>query len=204
MNTLEGITVIGLTGQSGAGKSTVSEIFSACGIPVIDCDKIAHRVSGFPDFLKDVSKVYPDCVDGSGLLRKKLGAVVFNDRAKLREYEKIIFPYITAEIFKEIRMLKQSGERLVILDAPTLFESGMDSVCTEIISVIAPFDVKLRRVLERDNIPVEFARSRLSSQISEKFFYDRSDTVIVNDSSLEVLTEKAKAIAGELKERFNA
>ena len=204
MKTLDGIAVIGLTGQSGAGKSAASKIFSACGIPVIDCDAVARRVSNLPEFLEKISVAFPGCVDESGLLRKKLGAVVFNDRAKLREYEKIIFPYITAEIFKEIRTLKQSGKRLVILDAPTLFESGMDSVCTEIISVIAPFDVKLQRVLERDNIPVEFARSRLSSQISEKFFYDRSDTVIVNDSSIEVLTEKARTVAGELKERFNA
>ena len=204
MKTLDGIAVIGLTGQSGAGKSTASKIFSDCGIPVIDCDVVARKISNLPEFLEKISLAFPGCVDDSGLLRRKLGNLVFNDRAKLREYGSIIFPYITAAIMKEITSLKDSGEKLVILDAPTLFESGMDSVCSEVISVVAPFDVKLRRILERDNIPVDFAQSRLSSQFSEKYFYDRSDAVIVNDGSLEDLEEKVMAIAADLKERFNA
>ena len=204
MKTLDGIAVIGLTGQSGAGKSAASKIFSACGIPVIDCDAVARRVSALPEFLEKISVAFPGCVDESGLLRRKLGSLVFNDREKLREYGNIIFPYITESIMSEIESLKIVGAKLVILDAPTLFESGMNSVCAEIISVIAPFDLKLRRVLERDNIPVEFAQSRLSSQFSEKYFYDRSDAVIVNDGSLEDLEEKVRAIAADLKERFNA
>lgn len=203
MKTLDGVVLVGLTGQSGAGKSTASAYFRDYKIPVIDCDKVAHKVSEYPDFLADVSKVFPDCVDSGGLMRKKLGAVVFNDPKKLKAYGKIIFPYITAEIFKEIREIKGRGERLIILDAPTLFESGIDAVCGAVVSVVAPFDIKLTRVLSRDGIPVEFAKSRLSSQFSEKYFYDRSDYVIVNDGDMTDLRNKVISVAKELMERFD-
>lgn len=203
MSTTDGITVIGLTGQSGAGKSTASAMFEALGISVINCDRVAHFVSNFPEFLAEVSEIFPDCIDGTGLMRKKLAALVFNDHEKLRAYGRIIFPYITAEVFKEIRQIKSKCEKVVILDAPTLFESGIDEICAAVISVIAPFDVKLRRVLERDNIPVEFASSRLSSQFSEKFFYDRSDWVIINDGDILALKSRVEAVASEIKERFD-
>lgn len=203
MNTLDGINIVGLTGQSGAGKSTASKFFMSCGISVIDCDKVSRYVSGFPEFLEEIAAAFPDCVDETGLLRQKLGAVVFNDRNRLQKYGGIIFPYITFEVFKRIRELKTGGERVIILDAPTLFESGLDVICSAVISVVAPFDTKLKRVLERDNIPVEFARSRLSSQHSEKFFYERTDYVIINDGDLSDLKENVSKTAQAVKERFN-
>ena len=203
MNSLDGAAVVGLTGQSGAGKSTVSEIFSDCGLPVIDCDKTARRAADIPEFLSDIKAVFPDGVEDGKLLRQKIGALVFNDRKKLAQYEGIIFPYIVYDIFREIRELKtRSG--IVVLDAPTLFESGLNEICSYVISVVAPFDMKLKRILERDGVPVELAKSRLSSQNSEKFFYDRSDAVINNSGSLDELREKALSCARAVKERFNA
>lgn len=112
----------------------------------------------------------------------------------------MIFPYITHEIFVGIRMYKLSGKKVVVLDAPTLFESGLDSICQKIVSVIAPMDVKIKRILERDGIPVELVRSRLSSQNSEAFFREKSDYVIVNDSDLRELQIKACDIAGKIAE----
>lgn len=203
MKTLDDVVIIGLTGQSGAGKSTASGFFRDSGFSVIDCDKVAHRVSAFPSFLADTSKAFPDCVDDTGLLRKKLGAVIFNDVQKLQTYGKIIFPYIAAEILKEINEVKGRGEKFIVLDAPTLFESGFDSVCSAIVSVIAPFDVKMCRILERDGVPVEFAKSRLSSQFSEKYFYDRSDFVIINDGDISALKKKVFDVAAAIRERFN-
>ena len=203
MNTLDGVNIIGLTGQSGAGKTTVSALFKDFGFSVINCDKIARRVSDFPEFLSEMKLAFPDCVGESGLLRQKLGALVFNNHDALRRYGRIIFPYIAADIFSDIRSLRAQNVRLIILDAPTLFESGFDSVCSAVISVVAPFDIKLKRILERDGIPVELARSRLSSQFSEKFFSDRSDFLIVNDGSADDLKEKAVRTVSELKERFD-
>ena len=80
----------------------------------------------------------------------------------------------------------------------------MDEICAAVASVIAPMEMKIKRILERDGVPVEFASSRLSSQFSEKFFYDRSDWVIVNDGDFEELCRKVGAVAKNIRERFNA
>lgn len=203
MNTLDNVKVIGLTGQSGAGKTSVSEIFRSLGFSVINCDAVSRRVADFPEFLAEIKEVFPDCVDESGLLRQKLGAIVFNDAEKLRRYGGIIFPYITAEIFRLIRELRDLGEKIVILDAPTLFESGLADICSAVISVVAPFDLKLKRILERDGVPVEFAKSRLSSQFSEDFFAARSDYLIKNDGDISDLKAAAADISRKLRERFD-
>ena len=139
MKTLDGVKIIGLTGQSGAGKTTASKLFESCGIPVIDCDVIARRVADISEFLSEVDALFDGCVTDGSLNRQKLAGIVFNDQEKMRLYSSVIFPYIAAEVFSYIRKLKEFGSRLIILDAPTLFESGIDEICTAVVSVIAPF-----------------------------------------------------------------
>lgn len=204
MNTFDEIKIIGLIGQSGAGKTTVSHMFSSLGLAVIDCDVMSRRASELPEFLGEVKTAFPDCVDENGLMRHKLGEVVFNDAEKLREYGKIIFPYITRLVFRELHRLSGSGERAVILDAPTLFESGLDVICDTVVSVIAPFELKLERVIKRDGISEEFARSRLKSQFGEEFFRSRSEYCIVNSGDISELEKSVAAVVSSLKERFDA
>lgn len=204
MKTLDGINLIGLTGQSGSGKTTVSKLFSRLGITVIDCDDVAKRVAGFRDFLAEVSEAFPDCVGESGLERQKIAAIVFNDPEKMRLYSGIIYPYITAEIFSLIRENKSIGKKMLILDAPTLFESGLDVLCCSVISVIAPFEVKIKRILERDGIPVELVRSRISSQHDEDFFRERSEFLIINDGDIEELERAVIRTAVAVKGKYDA
>lgn len=203
MGVFKEISVIGLTGQSGAGKSTVSAILRAEGLAVLDADAISKRVSAKESFLKEVKRFFPECVSDSGLDRRAAASIVFNSPEKMRLYESLIFPYITKMIFSEIKRLSDEGEKIVVLDAPTLFESGLDKICDMIISVVAPMDVKIRRILERDGIPLELVTSRLSSQKSEDFFELRSDYVIENSSDFNELERKAAFVAEKIKERFN-
>lgn len=203
MGVFKEISVIGLTGQSGAGKSTVSAILRAEGLAVLDADAISNRVSAKESFLKEVKRFFPECVSDSGLDRRAAASIVFNSPEKMRLYESLIFPYITKMIFSEIKRLSDEGEKIVVLDAPTLFESGLDKICDMIISVVAPMDVKIRRILERDGIPLELVTSRLSSQKSEDFFELRSDYVIENSSDFNELERKAAFVAEKIKERFN-
>lgn len=203
MKTLDGVNIVGLTGQSGAGKTTASHLFSDCGISVIDCDEVAREVADIQDFLEETEIHFPGCVDDGALDRRKLAGIVFNNSEKLRLYTSLIFPYITSLVFKRIRELKAIGKRLIILDAPTLFESGLDEICSAVIGVVAPFEVKLRRILERDNIPVELVRSRISSQHDEMYFSERSDYVIVNDGDLQTLEQRITNVAMAIKERFD-
>lgn len=204
MKTLEGINIIGLTGQSGSGKTTVSKLFERLGIAVIDCDGIAKKVAGFREFLGEISALFPDCVIDGGLNRQKIAVIVFNDPEKMQLYSGIIFPYITAEVFRLIREYKSIGKKMLILDAPTLFESGLDVICRSIISVTAPFEVKMRRILERDGIPVELVKSRISSQHDEEFFRAKSEYLIINDGELSELEKSVIKTAIAVKGKYDA
>ncbi len=204
MNTFENVTVIGLTGQSGAGKTTVSKIFNENGFCVIDADAISRKVATDKNFLGEVYELFPDCVSEEGLNRQKLAGIVFNNEKALNKYTSLIYPYITNEVFKLIRYFKNNGAKLILLDAPTLFESGLEVICNCIVSVTAPLELKIQRILARDGIPYEMVRSRLSSQNSESFFAMRSDYMISNDSTAEDLANKALAVIDSIKERFNA
>lgn len=204
MNTFDNVSIIGLTGQSGAGKTTVSKIFSANGFSVIDADGVSRDVADNSQFLNEVSEFFPDCVCDGKLERKKLAGIVFNDKKALDDYTSLIYPYITCEVFKLIRQYKSCGESLIMLDAPTLFESGLDSICDCIVSVTAPLELKIKRLLARDGIPYEMVYSRLSSQNDEHFFEEKSDYLISNDSTTDVLYSKTLAVIDLIKERFNA
>lgn len=203
MNSFDGIVIIGLTGQSGAGKTTVSQMLRGLGFSVINCDEVSHTASALPEFLDEMRLIFPDCVDENGLIRQKLGMLVFNDHEKLGRYGKIIFPYITYLIFSELHSLDKKGEKVVILDAPTLFESGLEDICSAVISVIAPYDIKLERAMVRDGATEEFIKSRLQSQFGEDFFRSRSDFCIVNDGDISSLKEKVSAAADYIKGRFD-
>lgn len=198
----DNIRVIGLTGQSGAGKSTVSGIFASEGFPTVNADEISHNVSSNRSFLSEVSGLFPDCVTDMGLDRQKLAGIVFCDIEKLKSYTDIIFPYITREIFRCIEACKAQNERLVLLDAPTLFESGLDDICSSVVSVIAPMELKIQRVLERDGIPVEMVKSRLGSQKSDDMFISKSQFTIVNNSDIDSLREKTLSVIEELRRLY--
>ncbi len=203
MSLSDNLHIIGLTGQSGAGKSTVSKILSENGLPVIDADAVSRDVSCDEHFLSEAAAVYPDCVNAFGLDRRRLASVVFNDRNKLKEYTAIIYPYITKRVFDKMLSLKNEGSSIIVLDAPTLFESGLNDICSLVVSVIAPMELKLKRILERDSIPVEAVYSRLSSQNTEQFFKSHSDYVINNSSDIAELESKVRNIIGRIKEQLD-
>ncbi len=197
--------IIGLTGQSGGGKSTVSGVFAGRGFEVIDADKVAREVvvRGSP-CLKELSGAFGhEIILPDGLLdRKRLGAIVFSDRERLRQLDGIMYPYIISRITLKIDSLRESGARFILLDAPTLFEAGADGLCEVIVSVTAREEIRLARITERDGITEEMAKKRFSSQLSEEFFTAHSDHVIENNGSREELIQKAAEAADKIKEYY--
>ena len=197
--------IIGLTGQTGAGKSTVSEIFERSGFALIDADRIARLVvdPGMPclaelfDFFGDTIR-NPD----NTLNRKALAKIVFTDRKKLESLNSITHPFITEEIFREINMYHQDGRELILLDAPTLFESKASDFCDLIISVLAPPELRCKRIMQRDGISEEAALARMNSQLPEEFFIQHSDYVIRNQSDLAGLYAHAEEVAEKIKEIY--
>lgn len=182
--------VIGLTGQSGAGKTLVSRMLKERNLAVINADQVARDVvDKGKECLLDLAVQF-----GVGILtpdgyldRKKLSDEVFDDPEKLKHLNRIIFPYITKEIDNQIDTMKRSGERLVVLDAPTLFESGYDKKCDRVISVLASRDERMHRIVMRDRITYEDAERRLNAQHDDAFYASRSDFVLENNGSMEDL-----------------
>jgi len=191
--------VLGLTGQSGSGKSTVCKLLKQrCpeDVAFIDCDLIARIVvePGTP-CLQEIVEIFSPYAEGSlllengGLNRRKLGGIVFTDKVLLQKLNDTIFPYIRQEIDRRIEQLLPNY-RLVILDAPTLFESGADSQCQKIMSVIAPHAIRVDRICRRDGISREAAENRLASMYDDRFYIRRSDFVINNSRDLDYIRQQ--------------
>ena len=195
--------VIGLTGQSGAGKTTVCDTLKESGFAIINCDLTARKVTsdGSECNLK-LYYVFPMCFDDDLKLdRHKLANEVFSDKEKLQQLDNIIYPYIIKQINDEIKILSGQYD-YIILDAPTLFEAGADKICDKIISVIADKDIRSERIHKRDKISSEEIEKRFSSQYDEKFFIENSDYIIRNNSDLENAVKQTKEIANAIKGSF--
>lgn len=202
MKTFTEVMVVGLTGQTGAGKSTVSGIFAENGYAVINADHISRIVvEKGTECLKELVEIF-----GIGILnpdetlnRKALADIVFTDKSRLEMLNSIIYPYITTEILSQIKQYSDKGSKLILLDAPTLFESHSDDFCEIIISVTANSEIRKKRIIERDNITAEQAQNRMNSQLDTEFFIEHSDYIIENNGSFDVVYGIAKELADKIK-----
>ena len=201
MNSLDGVRVIGLTGQTGAGKSTVSKVFVQNGFRLIDADAISrHVVARGSHCLADLQECFTDAIltpDGE-LDRKVMASIAFSDHRKLEMLNTIMYPYIVGEILRMIHRFSQQNHKLILLDAPTLFESRADDFCDLIISVVAKPELRMQRIMERDHISEKAAQQRMEMQLTEEFFRLHSDTVLENNSSFSELWDAAQELSAKL------
>lgn len=197
MVSLPNIMIIGLTGQSGAGKSTVCNVFAESGFDIVNCDDIARKTANDRCFLGEISRRFSeDLLNSDGTLNRAATAkLIFTDSEKRGRYQRIIFPYIVNEIVRRIK----SAENSVLIDAPTLFEAKLDMICDEIVSVTADIDKCAERIIKRDKISPEQARERLSSQHTADFFKKRSDFNIENNGTLRQLIERTAEVIDKMK-----
>ena len=195
--------VLGLTGQTGAGKSTLCRYLQQKGCTVIDADQVARNVvekgsACIADIVLEFGVEYLT-MDGN-LNRRKLGESVFTDKAKLKKLNDIMFPYIINNIKEKIAEAKDASDGIIILDAPTLFESGSDKFCDKVISVIASQDVRCHRIIERDGLSEEEAMHRITAQHSDSFYTERSWVVLQNNSDVDDMKQQADHMLSELEQ----
>jgi len=188
--------IIGLTGKTGSGKSTVSKILSDRGCGVVDADLVARKVveAGSP-LLKILAENFGDEVinpDGT-LNRKKLSERGFATAEATEKLNSLMHPMITEYMDKEVQRLHNDGFEKIIIDAPALFESGFDKKCDVIIVVTAPYDVRLQRILSRDNMTEEAARLRMDAQKSDEYYTEKADFIIRNYEPYNLENEVRKA-----------
>ena len=193
--------VIGLTGQSGAGKTLVSKVFEESGFGVINCDMAAREVTeAGSECNRELAKIFPECFDDDLVLdRRALGRIVFGDREKLDILNDVIFRYINTLLDKKISEYSRNSG-YVVLDAPTLFEAGADRKCDVIVSVTADEETRLRRITSRDGLDEESVRKRFASQHDQEFFERSSSYVIRNDDDSEDAVRQTLDIIDKIKE----
>ena len=146
---------MGLTGPTGAGKSTVRDFLAQRGYPVIDADTVAKKVVSESDkCIMDLALAFSvSILNHNGTLnRQKLADIVFADKNKLQKLNEITFPHIRVAIQNILEEENRKNQKLVILDAPTLFESGCDKMCSGVLTVTASEKERLNRILLRDRI----------------------------------------------------
>lgn len=189
MVNLPNIKIIGLTGQSGAGKSTMCGVFAEKGFDIVNCDDIARKTADNRRFLNEISQRFSEkLLDPDGTLNRAATArLIFTDGEKRGLYQRIIFPYIVNSVINAVK----ASDRNVLLDAPTLFESGLDMICDKIVSVTADLELCAKRITLRDGITPERARERLASQHSAEYFRERSDLTIENNGTPEEFRKRA-------------
>ncbi|MBE6572428.1 MAG: dephospho-CoA kinase [Ruminococcaceae bacterium] len=186
---------IGLTGQSGAGKGAFSKALSLLGIPCLDTDVTARQVveKGKPCLLELVDRFGKDILLPDGTLdRKKLGTIAFSDKEKLSALNSITHRYIALEVDEWLEEQKDNGAFAAVIDAPQLFESGIDSICDLTVAILADENTRFRRILSRDSISEEYAKKRMASQKDDEFFISHCDHIIYNNGDEAELFEKAK------------
>ena len=170
--------VIGITGPTGAGKTSALQALQMLGGLVLDCDAIYHRMLKTDAALRTaITDAFGEVFDENGLDRQKLGKVVFGDPARLEQLNAIIFDYLPRELRRRI---DASPAELVGIDAINLVESGLTGMCRRTVAVTAPKEVRIRRIMTRDGIPEEYARLRVEAQKSDDFYEKHCTDVLVN------------------------
>ena len=194
--------VIGLTGQTGAGKSTVRELCKAKGAAVIDADAVSHDIvdndlSCLTDIVEHFSCIVLN--DKGKLNRKALGRIVFSDPKKLAVLNKIMFPYIVSAIKGKVTAYEHAGAQMIVIDGATLIESGCSKMCSVLISVTAEEETRLTRIIHRDGISKRDAVRRVSAQHPEEFYIEASDYVIKNNGTPGDLEREAERVLDEIE-----
>ncbi len=193
--------IIGVTGTSGAGKTTLCEILNRqYGAYIIDADQIAKRLSKKGTmYLNAIVECFGDGIlnQEGELRRKELANLIYNDEGKRSQLNGLTFMYVVQEIKEKIDALR---EDCIVIDAPLLFESKLDQICDFVIGVIAKEEEKIERICKRDGISKEMAKKRLSIQMEEKELSKKADYIIVNDGNVENLEKEIEKVWKERKE----
>ncbi|XP_009627701.1 dephospho-CoA kinase isoform X1 [Nicotiana tabacum] len=189
--------IVGLTGGIASGKSTVSNLFKAHGIPVVDADIVARNVlkKGTGGWKKVVSAFGEDILlDNGEVDRAKLGQIVFSDPGKRQLLNRLLAPFISRGILMEVLKLWMKGYSIIVLDVPLLFEAKMDKWTKPIVVVWVDPETQLQRLMTRDGSMEEEAKSRINAQISLDLKRSKADIVIDNTGTLEALHEEFQKV----------
>ena len=177
------MTIIGITGPTGAGKTTALNELEKLGGVIIDCDAVYHELLKSNTALQnELENRFGVLTDENGVFdRKKLGAVVFHDPAALADLNAIAHRHVVAAVKDILAQAEERGVPIAAIDAIALFESGLADLCRATVAIIAPPEIRVERIMAREGISREYAQSRVNAQNPEEFYTSRCQHTLRND-----------------------
>ena len=187
--------IIGITGGTGCGKTTLLNLIQQQGGLVLDCDAIYHQLlRADPRLLEAIECRFPGTVKDGALQRKELGSIVFADAQALLDLNRITHSAVRREVLSALN----KKPTLAAIDAIGLFEGDLAQLCQVTVAITAPEQERIRRLIARDGITEEYARSRIAAQHSDAWFRERCSHTLANDGTAEEFRQKCLAFLADL------
>ena len=187
--------ILGITGGTGCGKTTLLQLIRQRGGLVLDCDEIYHQLLiSDRALLEALHQRFPQAFFGGSFDRKKLGSIVFADAQALEDLNAITHSAVRQEVGRRL----EDAPPLAAIDAIGLFESGLNRLCDLTVAVTAPEEVRVQRLVQRDGISPEYARSRIAAQHPESWFRERCTYALENSGTEAQFREKCLAFLRNL------
>ena len=187
--------IIGITGGTGCGKTTLLNLIGEKGGLILDCDAIYHELLRTDEaMLAAIERRFPGVVGDGTLNRKKLGAIVFADENALLDLNAITHAAVKQEVLRRL----ETAPKLVAIDAIGLFEGNLAELCHVTVAVTAPVESRVRRLMARDGISESYARARIAAQHDESWFRERCAHTLENNGSMDAFATKCIAFLSEI------
>ena len=193
---VEHMTVIGITGVTGAGKTTALDHYLEKGACVLDCDKLYHNMLGKPcSMIDEILEHFPTAADDNGGIdRNKLAEIVFRSQKDLDTLNTITHRHIRTEVNRWLRTCALDGVECAVIDAVELISGGLSEYCDYTVAVLASRENRIRRIMQRDGIGRERAELRVSAQKSDDYYRESCTFVVYNDGGLDAFRDELTRI----------